>query len=293
MTCKPMALALALFCLAAPAPAQDLASSQDFTFKRIKVPAPGSRPKITVQIDPEEQARWLDARADDAPSDTAGLASAPMPLDPGSARVAGDGRAVGELSWFWSSVPVSGLGAGGLDTALAALSRPSGGHAAPSFRLDDLGRIADRHGAAILRESVGTQVSPALALAVIAVESAGRPGAVSHAGAQGLMQLMPATAERFGVSDALDPRQNIRGGVRYLDWLLGHFGGDAVLALAGYNAGEGAVRRHAGVPPYAETRDYVPKVLAAFAVARGLCATPPMLVSDGCVFVGERMAGNG
>ena len=137
---------------------------------------------------------------------------------------------------------------------------------------------------------MGTKVSPALALAVIAVESAGRSDAVSTAGAEGLMQLMPATAARFDVADSFDARQNIRGGIRYLDWLMGRFDGDPILALAGYNAGEGAVTRHGGVPPFAETRDYVPKVLAAFSVARGLCATPPVLVSDGCVFVGERMA---
>jgi soluble lytic murein transglycosylase-like protein len=98
------------------------------------------------------------------------------------------------------------------------------------------------------------------------------------------MQLMPATADRFGVSDRMDPGANIRGGVTYLEWLLDHFDRDVVLALAGYNAGEGAVREHGGVPPYAETRDYVPKVLAAWELARGLCLTPPQLVSDGCVF---------
>jgi len=127
-------------------------------------------------------------------------------------------------------------------------------------------------------------VSPALALAVIAVESAGRVDAVSSAGAGGLMQLMPATAERFGVADRMDPKANIEGGVAYLEWLLERFDRDVVLALAGYNAGEGAVDSHGGVPPFAETRDYVPKVLAAWDLARGLCLTPPQLVSDGCVF---------
>ncbi|MEO1558042.1 MAG: lytic transglycosylase domain-containing protein, partial [Pseudomonadota bacterium] len=125
---------------------------------------------------------------------------------------------------------------------------------------------------------------PALVLAVMAVESGGDASAVSRAGAQGLMQLMPATAEEFGVVDAFAPDQNIKGGVAYLDWLMARFDGDPVLVLAGYNAGPGAVRDHGGVPPYAETRDYVPKVLAAYAVARGLCLTPPQLISDGCVF---------
>jgi soluble lytic murein transglycosylase-like protein len=119
---------------------------------------------------------------------------------------------------------------------------------------------------------------------VIAVESAGQPDAVSGAGAQGLMQLMPDTAARFGVTDSLDAVQNIKGGVAYLDWLMGNFDGDPILVLAGYNAGEGSVRDNAGVPPFAETRAYVPKVLAAWSVARGLCQTPPELMTDGCVF---------
>lgn len=103
-------------------------------------------------------------------------------------------------------------------------------------------------------------------------------------GQKGLMQLMPATASRFGVTDVNIPAQNISGGVAYLDWLMGEFGNDPVLVLAAYNAGVGAVRKNNGVPPYSETRDYVPKVLAAFQVARGLCMTPPQLATDGCVF---------
>ena len=116
------------------------------------------------------------------------------------------------------------------------------------------------------------------------VESAGRADALSGAGAQGLMQLMPATAARFGVTNAFDPADNIAGGVRFLDFLMETFDGDPIMVLAGYNAGENSIPKHKGVPPYSETRDYVPKVLAAFSVARGLCLTPPELVSDGCVF---------
>ena len=144
--------------------------------------------------------------------------------------------------------------------------------------------IAAKRAIPILTSTVGTQVSPALVLAVIAVESAGRADAVSSAGAQGLMQLMPATAREFGVTDSLVPEQNIAGGVRYLDWLMKEFNADPILVLAGYNAGPGNVREHSGVPPFAETRDYVPKVLAAFQVAKALCQTPPELISDGCVF---------
>jgi soluble lytic murein transglycosylase-like protein len=98
------------------------------------------------------------------------------------------------------------------------------------------------------------------------------------------MQLIPATAERFDVADAMDGAQNIAGGVAYLDWLMKHFDRDAVMVIAAYNAGEGAVKANRGVPPYAETRDYVPKVLAAWQVAQGLCLTPPVVVTDPCVF---------
>lgn len=107
-------------------------------------------------------------------------------------------------------------------------------------------------------------LDPDLVLAVIAVESNFRPDAVSPRNAQGLMQLIPATARRFGVRDPFDPVENLVGGMRYLRWLLDRFGGDVRLALAGYNAGEGAVDRHGGVPPFAETRDYVRRVTALY-----------------------------
>jgi soluble lytic murein transglycosylase-like protein len=107
-------------------------------------------------------------------------------------------------------------------------------------------------------------VDPALVLAVIGVESAFAPQAVSPKGAQGLMQLMPGTAEALGVADAFDPAQNLDGGVRHLRALVGRYRGDLKKALAAYNAGEGAVARHGGVPPYRETRDYVRRVLARY-----------------------------
>jgi soluble lytic murein transglycosylase-like protein len=101
-----------------------------------------------------------------------------------------------------------------------------------------------------------------LVIAVIQVESNFDPNALSPKNAQGLMQLIPETAERFGVKDVWDPEQNLRGGMAYLRWLLDYFRGDVRLALAGYNAGEGAVERHQGVPPFDETQDYVRKVTA-------------------------------
>ena len=107
-------------------------------------------------------------------------------------------------------------------------------------------------------------LDPVLVKCLILVESGFNPLAVSRKGARGLMQLMPGTARAYGVSDIFDPAQNIRGGVRYLNFLLNLFRGDLNLAIAGYNAGEGAVARYGAVPPYDETQDYVRKVLTAF-----------------------------
>jgi soluble lytic murein transglycosylase-like protein len=104
------------------------------------------------------------------------------------------------------------------------------------------------------------RLDPDLVLAVVEVESNFDPGARSHKNAQGLMQLIPATAERFGVADVWDPEQNLRGGMAYLRWLLDEFDGDLELALAGYNAGEQAVRDYRGIPPYAETRAYLKRI---------------------------------
>lgn len=103
-------------------------------------------------------------------------------------------------------------------------------------------------------------VDEAIVRAIIHAESAYNPNALSRVGAQGLMQLMPATARRFGVSNPFEPAQNIRGGVQYLAWLLKRFNGDLTLAAAGYNAGEGAVDKYKGVPPYSETQRYVVRV---------------------------------
>jgi soluble lytic murein transglycosylase-like protein len=107
-------------------------------------------------------------------------------------------------------------------------------------------------------------LDPDLVTAVVSVESGFRPQAVSPKGAQGLMQLMPKTASSLGVKDAFDPAQNLDGGTRHLGQLLTLYGGDLTRALAAYNAGEGAVGRHGGVPPYRETRAYVKKVLARY-----------------------------
>jgi soluble lytic murein transglycosylase-like protein len=127
----------------------------------------------------------------------------------------------------------------------------------------DFGRI--RLNTSAYKDEIATAardfgVDEAVVRAIIHAESAFRPTALSRVGAQGLMQLMPATARRFGVSNAFDAGQNIRGGVQYLSWLLKRFNGDLTLAAAGYNAGEGAVDKYKGVPPYGETQRYVQRV---------------------------------
>lgn len=257
-------LGLALFLLGAQdVLAQDPPPWPEFTFRRIGVPPAGSTaPRINIQIE----------RAPLGASPEAALA----PIARGQSD---------QAAWFWDAVgdDLSG-GAMRFRAALGLLERAPQAQGLRVANAEHLSRMARDHGAAILAASVDKQVSPALILSVMAVESAGRVAAQSTAGAQGLMQLIPATAARFNVGDPFDPAQNIAGGAAYLDWLMTHFDRDPILALAAYNAGEGAVRDAGGVPAFAETRDYVPKVLATWQLARLLCLTPPDLVSDGCVF---------
>nr|WP_225027693.1 lytic transglycosylase domain-containing protein [Xinfangfangia pollutisoli] len=244
--------------------------------------------RITVQIDPVEQARRLAATAWKDPA----LQTAEEPAAAAGAPLEGAPAPASGYAWFWDKVPVGmGNAQDRFEQAMASLSQGPAGASVRAPRMQSMQTLADVYGRDILVATLDTDVSPALVLAVMGIESAGRSDAVSHKGAVGLMQLIPATAARFGVTDSTDPAQNIKGGVAYLDWLMGEFGGDPVLVLAAYNAGEGAVKANQGVPPYAETRDYVPKVLAAFQVAQGLCLTPPMLVSDPCVFKTSVAAG--
>jgi len=271
-------IALFLGCAFA-AQGQDLNDRQNFTFKRVQAPTPAQGEtgrRITVQIDPDEQARLLaslpkvDPRRPNDSAPLLGSQSAPAPSAYG---------------WYWDLVSPSRTQVSGrFARALSALTQGPRGTSVSAPRMQALQGLAQQYGTEILKATIGTNVSPALVLAVISIESGGRVDAISPKGAAGLMQLIPATAARFGVANSADPAQNIKGGVAYLNWLMGQFDRDPVMVLAAYNAGEGAVAANDGVPPYAETRDYVPKVLAAWVVAQGLCTTPPMLVTDPCVF---------
>jgi hypothetical protein len=127
-----------------------------------------------------------------------------------------------------------------------------------------------RYNSHVMAASEATQIEPALIHAVISVESAYNPRAISRAGAVGLMQLMPETAKRYGVDNRMDPEQNIHGGARYLRFLMKMFDNNIKLVLAAYNAGEEAVMKYGKrIPPYRETQNYVPKVLHHYERYRG------------------------
>ena len=116
----------------------------------------------------------------------------------------------------------------------------------------------------LFRLAPGYGVDPLLGLAILRLESNFDPSAVSPKNAQGLMQLIPETSARFNVAKPFDPEQNIRGGLSYLRWLLAYFKGNVALVAAAYNAGEGAVNRYKGIPPYTETQDYVKRIIGVF-----------------------------
>ncbi len=151
---------------------------------------------------------------------------------------------------FWTVTLLVGIAATELGAASpGAFSPPVTGGGLQGI----VHRISREHG-----------VDPRLADAVVRVESAYDPNAVSRRGALGLMQLMPATARRLDVDDPFDPEDNVRGGVREVARLLERYAGDLPLVLAAYNAGEGAVDRFGGVPPFAETQSYVSRVMSLY-----------------------------
>jgi len=147
--------------------------------------------------------------------------------------------------------------------AAAGASSASGGAGA------DRAKTPDEYDAYIREAASLYQIPEALVRAVIRVESNFDPRAISRANARGLMQLIPATAERMLVSDPFDARQNVLGGTRYLRILANLFNGNLQLTLAAYNAGEGAVIKYNGIPPYEETQAYVGKVLEYYNIYRG------------------------
>jgi soluble lytic murein transglycosylase-like protein len=136
-----------------------------------------------------------------------------------------------------------------------------------------LGEPQSPYGKIIYDVAIRHSINPHLVAALIHVESAFNPRAVSPKGACGLMQLLPETARRFGLTrkkDLYDPKKNLEAGVRYLKWLANRFGGDTQKILAAYNAGEGAVQRFGGIPPYQETQSYVQKIFGLL----GFSSTP-------------------
>lgn len=179
-----------------------------------------------------------------------------------------------QYHWFWTMVPprmADGERSRAMDAVAAARFDNRRMFGTATMARSVLTNWASEINAA----AHASRLSEALLAALVMVESNGKPNAVSHAGAQGLGQLMPGTARHLGVRDAFHPAQNLRGAAAYLSDLLDMFGGDLVLALAAYNAGEGAVMRHKGVPPYRETRAYVPKVLSAFLLTQEICGLQP------------------
>lgn len=185
--------------------------------------------------------------------------------------------------WFWAEVPAKvaeGSRAGAI--RVIQTERAKGRRLFGSKTL--FSRVLSRWRPEIEAAARHGRISEALIVAVVMVESGGNAHAVSPAGARGLGQLMPGTARRYGVHNSFDPGQNLKGSAAYLSDLIGMFRGDIVLALAAYNAGEHAVLRHKGVPPYRETRAYVPKVLAAFEMVGRFCASPPRAARRRCQF---------
>ncbi len=172
----------------------------------------------------------------------------------------------GAAAWFYKAAAQNDRPAANMLKRMGFRGKPK--RRATCHLGDDRLKIANRaHPAkgavAKLVRGLATEyrLDPNLVLAVIEQESNFNPAALSPKNAQGLMQLMPATAQRFGVEDVWDPEQNVRGGMAYLSWLMDHFDGDVQMSLAAYNAGEGAVKRHGGIPPYRETQDYVVKIM--------------------------------
>jgi hypothetical protein len=173
------------------------------------------------------------------------------------------------------------------DRPSAPSAARSGSHRTASLRVR-----ATQPYAQLIREAADRhRVDVGLVEAVVTAESAGNPRAVSRKGAQGLMQLMPQRSAQLGVRDPFDPRQNIEGGVRHLRDLLERYGGNLTLALAAYNAGVDAVRTYSGVPPYAETQEYVRRVRALYDGLEG--PGPAWAVGQAPQYIYQQVAADG
>jgi hypothetical protein len=146
-------------------------------------------------------------------------------------------------------------------TYIGSYGRPTASHACHGVTPRIIAERAEPYATTVRHFATHYAIDPQLVHAVITVESCFDRFAVSRVGARGLMQLMPGTAQELGVRDSFDATQNIRGGIRYLRQMLEQFDDDITLALAAYNAGPAAVRRHNGVPPFNETRNYITRVM--------------------------------
>jgi soluble lytic murein transglycosylase-like protein len=191
------------------------------------------------------------------------------PVAPASPNVMRAARsAAAEVSGYVATMPMKSV----------VVSNTETGRVNPNYQNLVRGRLVSSEAVDDAIETAARKhnVDPNLVRAIIKVESGGNPSAVSRKGAMGLMQLMPATARELKVSNPFDPAQNVDAGVRHLKGLLDNFRGDLNLTLAAYNAGEGAVLRNGGVPPYSETRSYVRRITSLYgrggSIALGLTA---------------------
>lgn len=226
-----------------------------------------SRPTQVASVSrPVENTPAVGAASAPALSDSAGAlvpAAAPAPAATGPRRVV-SGQVYSYIKdgvrHYTSARPQRGTQVASLRTIKYSYIETCFACGNPSVDFGRLRLNTSAYQAEIAAASREFGVEEAILRAIMHAESSYNPMALSHAGAQGLMQLMPATARRFGVTDSYNAGQNIRGGAQYLAWLLKRFNGNLTLAAAGYNAGEGAVDRHGGVPPYKETQRYVQRV---------------------------------